>query len=66
MISLKTTIRGDKVTITKSIKDYIQELKKFETIIIKFGRFIPKSDSIFDKILGIKLASENQFAEKIS
>ena len=48
------------------IKNYIQELKKFENIIIKFGRFIPKSASVLDKILGVKLASENQFAKKIS
>lgn len=48
------------------IKNYVQELKKFENIIIKFGRFIPKSAPIFDKILGVTLASENQFARKIN
>ncbi len=48
------------------VENYIEKLKKFKNIIIKFGRFIPKSASIFDKILGVKLASKNQFAEKIS
>lgn len=48
------------------VENYIEKLKKFKNIIIKFGRFIPKSASVFDKILGVKLASKNQFAEKIS
>ena len=41
------------------VENYVEKLKKF-------GRFIPKSASVFDKILGVKLASKNQFAEKIS
>ena len=48
------------------VENYVEKLKKFKNIVIKFGRFIPKSASIFDKILGVKLASKNQFAEKIS
>lgn len=40
-------------------------LKKFNNIIIKFGRFIPNEKSHFDSILGVKLASSNQYAEKI-
>ena len=48
------------------VENYVEKLKKFKNIVIKFGRFIPKSASVFDKILGIKLASKNQFAEKIS
>ena len=48
------------------VENYVEKLKKFKNIIIKFGRFIPKSASIFDKILGVKLASKNQFTEKIS
>lgn len=48
------------------VENYVEKLKKFKNIVIKFGRFIPKSASVFDKILGVKLASKNQFAEKIS
>ena len=47
------------------IEKYIEKLRKFRNIIIKFGRFIPKSTPIFDKILGVTLASTNQFSEKI-
>ena len=50
----------------EEIKDYISKLKKFENIIIKFGRYIPNQEKHYDKILGIYLASDNQYAKKIS
>lgn len=34
-------------------------------IIIKFGRYIPNQESHFDPILGVNLASDNQYAKKI-
>ena len=44
----------------------IQILKRlFKNIIIKFGRFIPNSPSYYDEILGVFLASSNQYAKKI-
>ena len=48
------------------IEDKIEKLKKFKNIIIKYGRFIPNCTSKYDKILGVNLSSENQFANKIS
>ena len=50
----------------EEIKDYISKLKKFENIIIKFGRYIPNQKKHYDKILGISLASDKQYAKKIS
>ena len=50
----------------EEIKDYISKLKKFENIIIKFGRYIPNQKKHYDKILGISLAIDNQYAKKIS
>lgn len=44
----------------------LDELKKFKNIIVKFGRYIPNSKSRFDEVLGVTLASDNQFAERIS
>lgn len=35
-------------------------------IIIKFGRFIPNSESVYDEVLGVTLASKNQYAEQIN
>lgn len=50
----------------EEIKKYIDILKDFPNIIIKFGRYIPDQKSHYDDILGIKLASVNQYAERIS
>ena len=48
------------------IEDYINELSQFKNIIIKFGRYIPDKQEYYDDILGVKLASDNQYAERIS
>lgn len=44
----------------------IDHLKKFDNIVIKFGRFIPNSKHRFSNILGVELSSDNQYAERIS
>lgn len=44
----------------------ISFLEVFPNIIIKFGRFIPRSCRRFDEILGIELQSDNQYAKVIS
>ena len=36
-----------------------------KNIIIKFGRFIPNRPSRYDEVLGVELASDNQFAKRI-
>ena len=48
------------------IEKEVKELKSFDNIIIKYGRFMPNSTSKYDNILGISLSSKNQHAEKIS
>lgn len=48
------------------IKNEVQNLKKFDNIIIKYGRFVPDSKSIYDIVLGVTLGSDNQYAVKIS
>ena len=48
------------------IEDKIEELKQFPNIIIKFGRFIPNDAPHYDDVLGVWLASHNQYAKKIS
>lgn len=35
-------------------------------IIIKFGRFIPNQEKHYDEVLGVELASLNQYARRIS
>lgn len=48
------------------IEPCIEKLRQFKNIIIKYGRYIPNDKSHIDNVLGIKLASQNQYAEKIS
>ena len=47
------------------VEDKIDWLKLYGPIIIKYGRFIPDQQPHYDKVLGIKLASDNQYAEVI-
>lgn len=43
-----------------------QHIKQYPNIIVKFGRFIPNQESHYDEVLGVKLASPNQYAKKVS
>ncbi len=70
VIYLRTSIQDDIVIYTgyykEEIKEYIDKLKAFPNIIVKFGRYIPNHEKHFDEVLGIYLASDNQYAERIS
>lgn len=48
------------------IQDKIEILELYENIIIKFGRYIPNQQPHYDHILGVKLASDNQYAKVVS
>lgn len=50
----------------REIEKQIMMLVTFPNIIVKFGRYIPGHESHFDEVLGVNLASDNQYAEKIS
>ncbi len=50
----------------KEIESKIKELSSFKNIVIKFGRYIPNQKKHYDEVLGIVLASDNQYAERIS
>ena len=69
---LRVSTQDDVVIYTGYTKEEIQsrEIYKYllnaKNIVIKFGRFIPNQESHYDPILGIKLASDNQYAERIS
>lgn len=43
----------------------IDELSTFGNIIVKFGRYVPNQEKHYDDILGVYLASENQYSERI-
>lgn len=48
------------------ISDKLKRLKEFANVIVKFGRYIPNKPSRYDEVLGVTLASDNQYAERIS
>lgn len=48
------------------ITTYINQLKTFKNIVIKYGRYVPNQQPHYDEILGVYLASDNQYAEKVS
>ena len=48
------------------IAQEVETLKRFPNIIIKFGRFVPNQSKHYDEVLGVNLASDNQYAEVIS
>lgn len=48
------------------IEDKIHLLSQNKNIIIKFGRFKPNQNKHYDEVLGVWLASDNQYAQKIS
>ena len=52
----------------EEISEYIYKsiCKYIPNVIIKFGRYIPNQQPHYDEVLGIFLASDNQYAEKIS
>lgn len=48
------------------ISDKVDWLKHWNNIIIKFGRYVPGEEKHYDEVLGVELASNNQYAKKIS
>ena len=42
------------------------QIKTYPNIYFKFGRFIPGHQPHFDEVLGVNLASDNQYGKKVS
>ena len=53
-------------TETEKYDEVYLGLGHFSNIYVKFGRYIPNQESHYDKVLGVKLASDNQYGVKIS
>lgn len=50
----------------EEVQDKIKILSQYSNIIVKFGRYIPNSSARYDEVLGVTLASDNQYAKKVS
>jgi len=49
----------------EEIQWFLTFFKNFDNIIIKFGRYIPNQKKHYDEVLGVYLASDNQYAERL-
>ncbi len=59
-IVIYTGYRKDELT------EKIKQLSMYKNIIVKYGRYIPNQNPHYDPVLQVKLASGNQYAERIS
>lgn len=50
----------------EELKNKISKISCYKNIIIKYGRFIPNQEKHYDEVLGVELASPNQYARRIS
>ena len=50
----------------EQIADKLELLRKYPNIVVKFGPFLLNRPPRDDEVLGVTLASDNQYAEKIS
>jgi hypothetical protein len=48
------------------LENELQILALFSNIVVKFGRFVPNNEKHYDDVLGVELASDNQYAKRIS
>lgn len=72
LYSIRDKVNDDVVIYTGYTKEECEEngwlkvLSNIPNVIVKFGRYIPNSQSHRDNILGVTLCSINQYAERIS
>lgn len=48
------------------IPRFMTQLLMYKNIVVKQGRFIPDRPKRYDEVLGVTLASDNQYAERIN
>ena len=47
-------------------EEKLKWLELYEPVIVKFGRYVPNQKSHYDEVLGVELASDNQYAKKFT
>ena len=68
----KYNIKDDIVIYTGYTEEEIKEhplrsnIFEYDNIIIKYGRYRPNQEPHYDEVLGVKLASDNQYAKRYS
>lgn len=49
----------------EELASHLPYLTSYGNIIVKFGRFVPNQESHYNEVLGVKLASPNQYAKRL-
>ena len=73
ILKFREKSRDDIVIYTGYTKEEVRENRQWsqilalkdENIIIKYGRYVPNQEPHYDEVLGVYLASDNQYAERI-
>lgn len=50
----------------EEIQDKLYKIAWYSNIVVKFGRYRPGQQKHYDEVLGVELASDNQYAVRIS
>ena len=73
ILKFREKSKDDIVIYTGYTKEEVRENRQWsqilalkdENIIIKYGRYVPNQEPHYDEVLGVYLASDNQYAERI-
>lgn len=49
----------------EEIEEELSALKQFKNMVVKFGRYIPNQKYVYDEVLGVELASDNQYGVRL-
>lgn len=49
----------------EEVKEQIEKLSLLINVTVKYGRYIPDQEPHYDEVLGVNLASDNQYAERL-
>lgn len=49
----------------EELRNQVHELSCYKNVVIKFGRYVPNQDPHYDSVLGVSLASNNQYGVRI-
>ena len=63
-IIIYTGYTEDELMHDEACHNYI--IKNYKNIVIKYGRYVPNQEPHYDEVLGVKLASDNQYARRMS
>lgn len=65
-IVIYTGFTKEEILSIANLRKYYEKILQYKNIYFKFGRYIPGQEPHLDNVLGVKLASDNQYGEQVS